>query len=307
MKASFSILFLELLIHETSSWQQPLGLALQKPAFQPLHLGADPESSSYIDLNPLRRHLRQIHLGNGEEISIISRTVQLTDDWSVTVWERHEPADIVDHYWNTLGRTVKDLDPFGIVNWPGSIVAARELQKYQGQIVNKTILVLGAGTGVEAQAVTKLGAKHVLATDYNPTTLKLLEYGVFHAGLEHVITTKLFDISSSDALPDCDIIIAADIMYSNRLSQLLSDRCLEARRKKHPPKILVSDSQRFVDFLPCLRAQLGDDALQWEERRLEAFTGSGVMVNEDQTYDVKARVLLIGWDALRGVARPMDG
>ena len=148
---------------------------------------------------------------------------------------------------------------------------------------------------MEVQAVAMMGAKHVIATDYNPTTLRLLEYGVLNAGLENVAETRLFDLFSEEILPDCDVLIASDVMYSEQLSRIISGRCLEARRKHHQAKILVSDSQRFADFVPRLREQLGDDSIRWEERRLASFTGSGVMINDDQTYDVKARLLAIGW------------
>jgi hypothetical protein len=85
-------------------------------------------------------------------------------------------------------------------------------------------------------------------------------------------------------------------MYSEQLSRIISGRCLEARWKHHQAKILlVSDSQRFANFVPRLREQLGDDLIRWEERQLASFTGSGVMINDDQTYDVKARILAIGW------------
>ena len=240
-------------------------------------------------------NLREIRLDCGEVVRIIPRSVRLADDWSVTIWEKYQPAATVDHYWSTQSRSVKALDPFGLVNWPGSIVAAQELRKYQGEIENSTVMVMGAGTGVEAQAVAMLGAKHVIATDYNPTTLRLLEFGILNAGLENVITTRLFDLFSAEVLPDCDILIASDLMYSERLARIISDRCLEARRKRHPAKILVSDSQRFADFAPRLREQLGDNSILWEERWLKSFTGSGVMIDEDQTYDVKARILSIGW------------
>jgi predicted nicotinamide N-methyase len=237
----------------------------------------------------------QIRLDDGEIIDVISRSVKVKDDWFVTIWEKYQPAATVDHYWNTQSRSVKALDPFGLVNWPGSIVASQELLRYKDEIENTTVLVIGAGTGVEAQAVAMLKAKKVIATDYNPTTLKLLEYGVSNAGLENVVTTQLFDLFSTDPLPDCDVLIAADVMYSERLSSIISDRCREARQKTHPPKILVSDSQRFADFVPQLRIQLGDDSIEWEYRGLDSFTGSGVMIDDDQTYDVKARVLAIGW------------
>jgi predicted nicotinamide N-methyase len=99
------------------------------------------------------------------------------------------------------------MDPFSLVNWPGSVVLAQELRKYQAEIENTTVMVIGAGTGVEVQAVAMMGAKHVIATDYNPTTLRLLEYGVLNAGLENVVETRLFNLSSEEILPNCDVAI----------------------------------------------------------------------------------------------------
>jgi hypothetical protein len=61
----------------------------------------------------------------------------------------------------------------------------------------------------------------------------------------------------------------------------------------------VTDSQRFhgTDFVPELNEFLLQQNLQpikWEERTLTNFTGSGVMIDEDQTYNVTARVLRYG-------------
>jgi hypothetical protein len=74
-----------------------------------------------------------------------------------------------------------------------------------------------------------------------------------------------------------------------------------------PPVTLVVDSQRFChtfehDLNVELRKDLGSSSrsrsrrrekVAWESRYLPRFTGSGILVEEDQTYDVKARVLWI--------------
>lgn len=241
--------------------------------------------------------LQKITLDDGEVIEIVSRSVAVTDDWTIDIWEQFDAASTIEHYWNMQSRSIKvALDPFGLVNWPGSTVAAQELKKYKNEIKGASVLVLGAGTGVEAQAVAMLGARKVIATDYNPTTLKLLEYGAMEVGLDTIISTQHFDLCGFKALPDCDILIAADVMYSDRLSTVLGDRILEALKKADPPKVLVTDSQRFADFTPKLRKILQDESLRWEERLINSFVGSGVMIEEDQTYDVKARVLSIGWN-----------
>jgi 5-keto 4-deoxyuronate isomerase len=61
----------------------------------------------------------------------------------------------------------------------------------------------------------------------------------------------------------------------------------------------VTDSQRFhgTDFLTVLNSKTAEakmsSILQWEEVMLQNITGSGVLIDEDQTYDIKARKLCI--------------
>ena len=248
------------------------------------------------------RYERILSLPNGECLDVISRTISITTTWNVTIWEKHNPADIMEQYHWDNNKNSNDSDnrhdPFGLVNWPGSVVAARELLRYQTQIQNKTVLVLGAGTGLEAQAVAMLGASKVIATDIFPMTLNLLHYGAEQAGLANIISSSLFDLFGTTKIPDCDVVVAADVLYSPELAMQLGKRLTQILLTWDPPPlVLVTDSQRFhgTDFCPTLRQALTDKSLEWEERTLEQFTGSGVMVNEDQTYHVKARVLAIGF------------
>lgn len=105
---------------------------------------------------------------------------------------------------------------------------------------------------------------------------------------------QVFDVCSEEPLPDCDIMIAADVLYNEHLASHVGKRCLEAIQRG--VKMLVTDSQRFTDLLPELNRRLDvTSQLAWDERKLDAFTGSGVMVDEDQTYNVTVRVLAVGW------------
>ena len=64
------------------------------------------------------------------------------------------------------------------------------MSKHKNEIKNKTVLILGAGTGVEAQAAAILGASEVIATDINKLTLKLLKYGAEFSGFTDVINCR---------------------------------------------------------------------------------------------------------------------
>jgi hypothetical protein len=69
-------------------------------------------------------------------------------------------------------------------------------------------------------------------------------------------------------------------------------------------KILISDSQRFVPrFLYDLNQACETVAkgrgihfqnLEWQIETMKGFTGSGVMIDDDQIYDIKVRHLWIG-------------
>lgn len=209
-------------------------------------------------------------------------------------------------------------DPFGVVMWPGSIVASKELmlQHYaspdKSPILNATVVVLGAGTGVEAQAAALLGARKVIATDINPLTLKLLEYGAKSDDrIGDVLKGKYFDLFSDEPLPACDILIAADVLYNPELAIQVGRRIHEVITRSFdegspPTKVIVTDSQQFhgTNFLKDVAELVelnsvfregGWEELKWESQQLEKVCASGVLVDEDQTYDVNVRVIRWGW------------
>ena len=276
---------------------------------------------------PEDRISRTISVDGTKQARILSRRVDIANNFSIIVWEWEKPAAVVETYWQVqqqgLALTKQKLrknatsqsqilDPFGLVTWPGSVIAVQELLLQQNDLLptrlalvrNKTVLVLGAGVGVEAQAAARLGARQVIATDIHPTTLQLLDYGAKQAGpdCQSRISTRVLDLSNHkhQPLPDCDLMIIADVLYNDELAHHVIQRCVEARQKRHPPVILVSDSQRFVhSFERDLNERLAHDIagharVAWMSRRLPQFTGSGVCIDADQTYDVKARVMWIG-------------
>ena len=241
------------------------------------------------------------------KIPVISRTVPLGNNQisSVTIWELQNPSKLMEMWWSAdVDPTMKISkekigDPFGVVYWPGSILASQELIKHADTVANSTVLVLGAGTGVEVQVSAQLNAKKVIATDISSLTLKLLKYGAEQAGLEDRIETLKFDLYSKEKLPECDIMVAADVLYNEELARQIGLRCIEVLSRPDPPKVLVTDSQRFhgTDFISEINAELNriDKHLEWDFFLLQNVTGSGVMIEGDQTYDAKIRMISNGW------------
>jgi len=261
------------------------------------------------------------------KVPIISRTIPLevkiqdeedTKNLNVTVWEMDKPSDLIQEWWSIDDSERKSRvgDPFGVVMWPGSILASNELMKrhYSAQVSplkNATVLVLGAGTGVEAQTAALLGAK-VVATDISPLTLKLLEHGAeVETRIDNTFEARYFDLFSDDVLPECDILIAADVLYNPELASQVGRRLHEAIVRSFeeglpPTKIICTDSQRFhatnflneVEELQELNNMFKEndwEHLKWVTHKLNNVCASGVLVDDDQVYDVDVRMICWGW------------
>lgn len=283
-------------------------------------------SSSKVPILPSvldgERNRRSIKLsGSGRIASLISRTLPISPDWSLTVWEWEHPAQVVESFWEAQARghdrlvrvdRGRLLDPFGLVSWPGSVVAAQELQKHAWAVQEKSVFIWGAGVGVEAQAAAELGAKEILATDIHPTTLQQLNLGIMENDGIHdkgIVQIQTFDLMAETPFPilSADLIVVADVLYNEQLASHVVRRVVEYWKHNPKVKILITDSQRFVDIRKALQESFSREVvndgktqdqevplIQCTEDTLVAFTGSGVCIDEDQTYNVKVRKIWIG-------------
>ena len=258
----------------------------------------NPESLSHLPQDSKENQARIVLHADGGQTTIVRRQVEINPGLFVVVWEQEKLSAQVEAFW--LDEHSGGLDPFGLVSWPGSVVAAQELVNNQRLVVGARVLILGAGCGIEAQIAAQLGASSILATDIHPTTLQLLEYSVREASdaIQNKIKTAIFDIASPKRLPDCDLMIVADVLYNDDLATHVVRRCIEARSRQPPATILVTDSQRFVrSFEKDLNTKLesiGQLPVVCLHRKLQGFTGSGVAIDEDQTYDIDTSIFWIG-------------
>mmetsp|Transcript_54496 Transcript_54496/g.61656 ORF Transcript_54496/g.61656 Transcript_54496/m.61656 type:complete len:336 (+) Transcript_54496:90-1097(+) len=261
---------------------------------------------------------------SGKKVALISRTVTILD-FSVTVWEWKDPAQVVNAYWEAQRQIMMTasfgssqnslLDPFGLVSWPGAVLASRELCLHaENAVKNKNVVVLGAGVGIETQTAAMLGAKRIVATDIHPTTIQQLEYGISRneqIGNNIIVQTEILDLFATEReqpIPaPCDLLIVADVLYSETLASQVCRRCAEALEKNSNIRILITDSQRFVPgFIDELNKALtrvssstdqkgvNKAAATWKIQTMKKFKGSGVIIDEDQTYDVTVQSLWIG-------------
>ena len=225
------------------------------------------------------------------------RSVCVDERMHLTIYEVADPRSLVEEYNSRWTSPVEEQveeeassDPFGVVLWPGAHVAARLLCRMP--IAGRNILVLGAGTGLEALAAARLGAKRVIACDVNELTNGILQHAAAQAGLEDVIEVRHFDLLSAAPLPASDVCVYSDTFYTSELARRVASRCRASLELPSPPDLIVTDSQKYAsgnDFLSALNRGL-QEPFEWSFEAL-TVTGSGILVEEDVTSDVNVRYI----------------
>lgn len=124
-------------------------------------------------------------------------------------------------------------EPFGIVTWDSSYLAADIIDTYIGpqQLEGKVVCDLGCGTGLTSLLCLSHGA-HVVALDNNEVSLALckVSHGA-HAKKQALPGTLLpvtFDLEGPIKLPTCDILIVSDLLYYEHLAVKVAERIREA-------------------------------------------------------------------------------
>lgn len=140
------------------------------------------------------------------------------------VLERRSTAQLVEAW--SHGTEEDASDPFGLVLWPGAIVLAGLVGSSGLPVRGRSVVELGAGTGLCALTAAARGAAEALATDLNPLTLELIKAAAAEQALG--VKTSLFDLCGSDALPGAlEVVLAADVCYNARVARALARRCEE--------------------------------------------------------------------------------
>lgn len=106
------------------------------------------------------------------------------------------------------------------------------------------------------------------------------------------------------------MLVAADVLYNRPLAAQLGRRCHEAlswegreggEGRPQLSGLIVTDSQQFHsgdddDFIKEINRQprggLVHDDIDWTQGRV-AFTGSGILLDEDQSYEAETR--FVSW------------
>ena len=94
--------------------------------------------------------------------------------------------------------------------WHSSVVLSRWLAANKPMFDGRTVLELGAGTGLCSLALAATTSACVIASDSDEAGLALLQTSADGQALK--LGVRLFDICSDEPLPPCDCLVASDLL-----------------------------------------------------------------------------------------------
>jgi predicted nicotinamide N-methyase len=151
--------------------------------------------------------------------------------------------------WRLAGMDEDFGTPYWAYSWGGGLALARHILNYPGIVARRTVLDLGAGSGIVGIAAAKSGAKSVIAADIDGYAISAIGLNAAANGV--TISTLLGDLTPGPA-PEVDVILVGDLFYEANLAWRVTaflDRCLASNIE-----ILAGDPWRA--FLPRVRLRL---------------------------------------------------
>jgi predicted nicotinamide N-methyase len=139
--------------------------------------------------------------------------------------------------------------PYWAYGWGGGLALARHILNYPDITTGRTVLDLGAGSGLVGIAAAKSGAKSVLSADIDPYAIAAT---TLNAAANQVSISTFFGDLTAGSPPAVDMILVGDLFYEAELARRVTaflDRCLGAKIE-----VLIGDPWRA--FLPKRRLQL---------------------------------------------------
>ena len=151
----------------------------------------------------------------------------------VALWEAMETEQ---------GRTSTD-PPFWAAAWPGGQALARYVLDHPELVAGRSVLDLGAGSGLVSVAAVRAGATAVLASDVDPFALTAVAVNAERNDADGI--TVVGDVLGGEP-PDVAVILAGDVCYDREMTDRVLP-FLQAARDRGI-EVLIGDPGRI--YLP---------------------------------------------------------
>lgn len=149
----------------------------------------------------VRAHTRPGHPPLAPEI-----TLRMADD-VVTLWEAMEQEHT----------GAGSEPPFWAAAWPGGQALARYVLDHPDVVAGRTVLDLGAGSGLVAVAAAMAGARTVIASDVDPYGRTATLVNAEDNGVGPVLVTG--DLLDGEPNGDLDVLLAGDVCYDRVMTE----------------------------------------------------------------------------------------
>ena len=159
--------------------------------------------SAERDVSPdfIRDHTRP-----GRPALVPEVALGLTDD-VVALWEALEAGEV----------DPGSDPPFWAAAWPGGQALARYVLDHPEVVAGRTVLDLGAGSGLVAVAALLAGAARVLASDVDPYGRAAIGVNAELNGVGPVDVTG--DLLDGEPDSGIDVVLAGDVCYDREMSE----------------------------------------------------------------------------------------
>lgn len=132
--------------------------------------------------------------------------------------------------------------PFWAFAWPGGLALARYLLDHPAEVAGRSVLDLGAGSGLAAIAAALAGAGPVLASEVDPLAHAAIGLNGAANGVEVAVRGDVLGGTGEDA----DVVLAGDIWYERELASRTAG--LLTRAAGRGARVIAADIGRA--FLP---------------------------------------------------------
>jgi predicted nicotinamide N-methyase len=165
-------------------------------------------------------------------------------------------ADVVA-LWEAMeveqGRTDEE-PPFWAAAWPGGQALARHVLDTPGLVAGRTVLDLGAGSGLVAVAAVLAGATRVVASEIDPFGLAAIPE---NAALNGVTGIEPVGDLLGERPPVVDVVLAGDVCYDRTMTERVLP-FLDAARAAGAEVLIGDPGRPYLPYDRLVEASVHD-------------------------------------------------